>query len=343
MSTSNCDAARESRDKLLALITASWSTQALAAAVQLGVAERLHVEAQSCEELARACSCPSTPLRRLLRALVTLEVAIETVPGCYAAGPLAAHLRRDSEDSLAPWAEYAATASWSSWGRLTDCVRTGSTARELEGGRAGLSHLDVDPASADLFNRAMAALSAVVARRLAIELPIGESHTVVDIAGGGGQVLLALLQQHAHLQGVVFDRPHARALATAAIARAALAMRCRFLAGDFFHSIPAGANLYLLKSVLHDWDDAHALAILRRCREAMGPGARLALVERLMPVRILPSAAHRALARSDLNMLVGPGGQERSLAEYADLLSQAQLQATEPMELVEGYALVIAS
>lgn len=166
---------------------------------------------------------------------------------------------------------------------------------------------------------------------------------MVDVAGGVGHVLLAVLRQHAQLQGVVFDRPHAQSLATAAISRAALAARCRFVAGDFFQSVPAGADLYLLKSVLHDWDDAAALAILRRCREAMAPGARLSVVERLMPERILPSAPHRALARSDLNMLVGPGGRERSLAEYTELLAQAQLQVTERLDLVEGYLLVMAS
>jgi hypothetical protein len=343
MSTPETDAAGDSRGRLLALITANWSTQALAAAVQLGVAEHLQVEARSCEQLAQACVCPPGTLRRLLRALVTLEVALETAPGCYAAGPLAAQLRRDSADSVAPWAEYCATASWRSWARLTDCVRAECSARELEGRHAGLANLDAEPALAGLFNRAMVALGVAVAQRLALRLPIGDARTVVDVAGGTGHVLLAVLQRHLHLQGVVYDRPHARAWASAALEKAALAKRCEFVAGDVYHSVPAGANLYLLKSVLHDWNDARALAILHRCREAMAPGARLALVERLMPERLLPSADHRTLAHSDLNMLVGPGGRERTFAEYADLLAQAQLQAREPMELVEGYALVMAS
>ena len=330
------------RTRLLALINASWTTQALAAAAQIRLPERLTANALSAQELAASCGCEVGALTRLLRALATLGVAQEGPDGRFAIGPLGAHLRSEGPGTLGAWAEFCGTASWQAWHRLADCVRAGLTVRQLEGGAAGLRHLDEDQASAVLFHRAMASLSRAVAQSLAHQLRFDDGACVVDVGGSSGELLSVLLLAHSSLRGIVFDRPHAGAAARGALQQAGLAGRCEFAPGDFFDCVSAGGSVYLLKSILHNWDDASATVILQRCRQAMAPRARVAVIERLLPERMTGSSKHRAMARSDLNMLVGPGGKERTEAAYRQLLAQAGLRTLRTTALVDGYSVVEA-
>jgi SAM-dependent methyltransferase len=146
---------------------------------------------------------------------------------------------------------------------------------------------------------------------------------IVDVGGGYGELLAAVLKAYPKAQGVVFDLPHAIDGSQERAADAWLAERCEFVAGDFFESVPPGGDAYVLKSVLHNWTDERSAVILRNCRRAMARGAKILLVERLAPVRMEASQEAQALARADLNMLVGPGGRERTEAEFADLLGAA--------------------
>jgi SAM-dependent methyltransferase len=222
-------------------------------------------------------------------------------------------------------------------------VRTGQSARQLDGGSRGLTHLDADPAAAALFHRSMAAISHAVAAAAANTLDLAHARCVVDVGGGTGQLLAILLAQHAHLRGVLFDRPHALADAQAHLQQAGLGERCAVVGGDFFDAVPAGGDVVLLKSILHDWDDDDALRILRQCHGAMHASARLAVIERLLPQRLAALPAHRAMVRSDLNMLVGPGGLERSLAAYRDLLARSDLRVTRVSALTDHYSVVEAA
>jgi hypothetical protein len=338
----SADTAPDARAQLLALINASWTTQALAAAARLRLCERLAEQSMSLSALATACDCHAPALQRLLRALATLDVVVEAADGCYAVGPLGTHLVSDRPGGLGPWAELCGTSSWRSWERLLDCVRSGRSARELEGGRAGLYHLDADPIAAALFHRAMAAISHTVAEAAAAALDLAPARCVLDVGGGTGELLTVVLGTHRHLRGVLLDRPHAIETARARLQETGLAERCTLIGGDFFDSIPAGCDVLLLKSILHDWDDDHCQHILQRCRQAMRADTKLAVIERLMPERSVPSVNGRAIARSDLNMLVGPGGQERTRAAYAELLARGGLRAVAVTELVDHYSMIEA-
>jgi ubiquinone/menaquinone biosynthesis C-methylase UbiE len=145
----------------------------------------------------------------------------------------------------------------------------------------------------------------------------------MDVGGGYGELLAQILAAYPTAQGVLFDMPHAISRARDHLAGRGLAERCEFLSGDFFASVPGGADLYVLKTVIHDWPDDRARDILRTCLRAMAPGARLLVIERLMPERLEPSAENRGLARVDLHMLVALGAQERTLAQMLELLNSA--------------------
>jgi len=337
------DTRSDARAQLLGLINANWTTQALASAARLRLCDRLAAQPMSLTDLATACECYAPALQRLVRALATLDVVVTASDGRYALGPLGVHLVSDRPGGLGAWAEMCGTSAWRTWERLLDSVRTGRSVRELEGGRAGLFHLDADPAAATLFHRAMAAISYPVAKAVASALELTHAHRVLDIGGGAGELLSVLLDTHAHLHGVLLERPHAIEAARARLEEAGVANRCTLIGGDFFDSIPDGSDVLLLKSILHDWDDDHCLKILRRCRQAMRAHTRLAVIERLMPEEPAPSVASRAIARSDLNMLVGPGGQERTRAAYAELLVRCDLRLSAVVELVDHYSIVEAT
>jgi trans-aconitate methyltransferase len=339
---STAAAADDARSRLLDLINANWTTQALATAVRLRLCERLRERPMPSDELAAACACHGAAMQRLLQALATLDVVTPGADGRYAVGALGEHLVSDRAGGLGPWAELCGTSSWRSWGRLLDCVRTGQSARQLDGGSRGLGHLEADPAAAALFHRSMAAISHAVAAAAAHTLDLARAHCVVDVGGGTGQLLTALLQRHSHLRGVLFDRPHALAGAQAHLQQAGLGERCAMVGGDFFEVVPAGGDVLLLKSILHDWDDDDALRILLRCRAAMHPSARLAVIERLLPDQLTALPAHRAMVRSDLNTLVGPGGRERTLAAYRDLLVRSDLRVSHVVALTDHYSVVEA-
>jgi hypothetical protein len=216
-------------------------------------------------------------------------------------------------------------------------VQSGRSARELATGRSGYAHLEADPEAAAVFNASMVELTAVFAGELARVVDFSAVRHVIDVGGGYGELLAGILCAHPALRGTLFDLPHALSGARARLHQAGVVDRCEFVGGDFFESVPGGGDLYLLKSVLHNWDDEKCGVILRRCRQSMRHGARLVLVERVLPERMRSCAADRTVARADLNMLIGVGGRERSRAELAALLGVAgftmmQLVPT-PLEL----------
>ena len=329
-----------SRTRLLALINANWTTQAIATAVRLRLPDHLAEQASSADALAQVTGCHAGALHRLLRSLVTLEVVIEGDDGCFALGELGWSLRSQATGSLSAWAEFCGTRSWPCWQHLCDCVQTGHSARQLSGGSAGLGFLDEDPEAASLFNRAMASLSFAVAESVACTLSFNGVSRVIDIGGGTGELISVVLRAHSGLRGVLHDRPHAADAARRKLLQAGVADRCEFVAGDFFDAIPSGGDLYLLKSVLHDWDEERARTILMRCRASMPHSARLVVIERLMPQRLCASDSHRAIVRSDLNMLVGPGGHERTEAAFRELLTASGLRVVAVTALVDGYSVL---
>ncbi|MGY0194840.1 methyltransferase [Leptothrix sp. BB-4] len=319
----------EARARLVGQITACWRTQALNAAVLLDLPDRLASGWIDPETLARACDVDPDGLRRLLQALCVLQVCRQgrhRHEGRYrltCAGQALCRAPADGSPSLRAMAMWWGGPLWPMWGELGYSVRSGRSARARLTGRSHYGFLDGQPAAATLFHAAMQALTTLVAGEVA-RLPLWQgAGTLVDVGGGIGTLGAAIAVAHPGLQLVVLDRADAAPGAQALFEQHALAERARFEIGDFFAAVPPGADRYLLKSILHNWDDDACRRLLARCAEAAPAGARLVVVERVRGERLGATPHDEALVRTDLNMLAGLGGRERGLAEFRDLLEAA--------------------
>ena len=340
---SSLDTAMQSaagRERLLSLINANWTTQAVSVATQLRLPELLRDGPQTAEALALATSCHAPSLTRLLRALTSIDVLAEGVDARFKLTSVGALLREDVPGSLAAWAELCGTRSWATWGRLVQSVRTGDSIRKQTSGADGFHHLEDDARGALLFNRAMVNLTQQLALAVARNLDFSGIGLIVDVGGGYGELIASILRRHTSMRGILFDLPHATAAADSHLARAGIGDRCTLVTGSFFEGVPAGADAYLLKSVLHDWDDELAVQILRNCRHAMAPDARLFVIERIAPQHFCDSPDDQGVARSDLNMLVSTGGRERTQTQYQELLDAARLRITHVLDLEGPYCVI---
>ena len=263
-------------------------------------------------------------MNRLLRALVDLGLVERSGDDAYANTSLGATLSVDHPSQLR---DLALMQTWlphiASWTHLADAVRSGSGVFEAVRRRPLWTSLTAEPEVEQRFNGAMARRAGGQAAAVLAAVDLSGVRTLVDVGGGRGALLAALLRAGPELSGVVADRPDVAAEAEAAFAGAGLGDRAHGVAADFFASVPAGADLYLVGNVLHDWDDADCVAILRTVRAAMAPGARLLVVERVLDVDGRPFAATRDLHLVDLHMLVMFGARERTFAEYDALLTAA--------------------
>ena len=343
---SSATAGYAARARLVQDITACWRTQALHAAVQLNLPDQLAAGPQTAAGLAAACQCEVDALRRLLRALCTLEVCAERPDDHFElteAGMALCRQPRDGGPSLHALAAWWGGPMWPIWGDLAYSVRTGCSARERQTGHADYAFLaDAQPGMAALFHSAMQALTALVTADVA-RLPCWQgARSLVDVGGGTGELAAAVACAHPPLQVCVLDRADAMAGALAQFARHGLQSRARFVSGDFFVAIPPGADCYLLKSILHNWDDVACRRILARCAQAALPYARLLVVERLRPETMGSSRREQALARTDLNMLAGLGGRERSLAEFRALLEPAGFELLSVTDTAHEFSVIEA-
>jgi hypothetical protein len=294
--------------------------QAAYVAAELRLADHLAAGPMQVNELACATDCHPPSLHRLLRALVTLEICVEQCDGAFALGRYGSPVRSDSADSLQSRLLWLGRNQWAVWGQLLQTVRTGESARKRMTGSDGFGLLELDPSAASTFNMAMVQRSRLVAREVAQHYDFSGVRTIVDVGGGHGVLLETVLHANRGARGVLFDRPHAIAGAQAFIEQAGVADRCELVPGDFFDALPAGADVYLLKNIIHDWDDERASRILRNCHDAMPGGGRLLLIEHVLPAHLNASASHRAIMHDDLAMMLGPGGKERSEYEFRELL-----------------------
>lgn len=317
-------AARLARARaLLDLIGGSWTTQAIGTAVELGIVDAIAARPRRTPGLAKATKCDPDALDRLLRALASLGICEPRADGCHALTPMGELLRGDGRDSVRSWALWCSRYHWPLWADLAGSVRTGRSARRRAGGLAGYAHLETGSAAAEVFNGAMAGLTRLVGQEVARVTRWGGTKCMVDVGGGHGELLATILAARPGITGIVFDLAHAARGAAGHLARAGLASRCEVVTGSFFDAVPEGADTYLLKSILHNWEDDRAIAILRQCRRAMGPASRLLIVERVAPERARRTRSARAILRSDLNMLVGLDGRERTRKEYSVLVAKA--------------------
>jgi len=296
---------------LIRMATAYWLSQALFVVAKLRIADLLSEGPRSAAELAKAVEANSTALYRILRALAGEGIFSEDDEGRFKLTPLAEHLRSDTPSTVLPYILMLGSEwHWRAWGDLMHSVRTEKPAFEHVFGKQLFQHFAEHAEDARTFDRAMTSRSRQEEPAVAAvyEWPTG---TIIDVGGGRGSQLAAILERVPSGRGILFDLPHVIPAASDLFAEAGLANRCEAVAGDFFKQVPAGGELYMLKKVIHDWDDKRARMILSQCRAAMPQGSRLVLVEHVLASRNEPSWSKLL----DLQMLVlTPGGRERSEA-----------------------------
>jgi hypothetical protein len=304
------------------LLTGFQLSQAISVAATFGIADLLADGARSSDELAAATESHPDALYRLLRALAAAGVVHEESERRFSLTDLGRPLRSETTDSVRAWATFVGRPYYrAAWADLEHSVRTGENAFRHVHGDDVWTYRTARPEESALFDRAMESLTRGTIKAVLEAYDFGRFSTVVDVGGGNGALLAEVLAAHPGLEGVVFDQPHVVMAAEALLASRGVAERCRVVGGSFFESVPEGGDAYVLKQIIHDWEDDEAVAILGVVRRSAPAGATVLVVERDL------GAPNDSLGAklSDLNMLVSPGGRERSTDEYAALFDAAGL------------------
>ncbi len=324
---------------LPSLIHGYINTQLLYVAARLGIADLLRDGPQSREALACATGIAAQALERFLLGLVTCGVLELTADERFALTPAGMLLAADHPQSLRGQALLAGELFYPAWGQLQESLQQGGTGVEKAFGRPLFEHLAHQPEVGTRFNAFMADLTARTAEALLGVYDFSSAKRLVDVGGGQGTLLAAILHAHPGLVGEVFDAPAVAAEARAQIAAAGLTARCQVQSGDFFTAVPPGADTYLLSQVLHDWDDERSILILENCRRAVAADGRVLVLERLVPEK---AAQRLEVVIMDLMMLTLTGGHERTAADYARLLAAAGFELQRIIPLPSGSALLEA-
>jgi hypothetical protein len=316
-------AGSEARVTLRRMLAGFQVSQAIHVAATLGIADLLAAGPRASDELAGATGTHGDTLYRLLRALASVGVLRELDGRRFALAPLGDVLRTEVPGSMADLAVYVGRPyRLQAWGGLLHSVHTGENSFRHVHGKDAWSWRAQRPAEQEIFNRAMSALSRNASVDVLAAFDFSRCRQVVDVGGGHGALLAALLAAHPRLQGVLFDQPDVVSCAAALLQGAGVADRCTVVGGNFFDSIPEGGDVYVLRAILHDWDDADCARILACIAKAMAPGGRVLVIEQLIAA---PNDGPDAKF-SDLAMLVGPGGQERTREEFASLFADSGLK-----------------
>jgi hypothetical protein len=306
--------------KLMRLTFGFAVSQALRVVAELQIADRLADGPRPVEELAREVGAHPEALYRVMRVLVAEGVFSEDGERSFALTDVGAALR--SGEGPRDFVIMINSEPYHAFEELMHAVRTGDPAFDQVFGQARFDWLAANPKSAAVFQRAMVALGQGANEAVADAYDFGPFRTVVDVGGGHGQLLSEILARNPHLSGILFDLPLGIAAARAGLGGDL--PRTKLIPGNFFEAVPSGADVYILKKVIHDWDDKRAIDILRNCRKAMLPEGRVLLAETIIP----PGNEPDLIKFSDLNMLAVTGGQERTDHGYAYLFSQAGLELT---------------
>lgn len=301
------------------LIFGFMSSQAIAVAAKLGIADLLKEERKSAEELANATKAHAPSLNRLLRMLTSVGIFAEDANGRFRQTPLSELLRIDHPRSARAYSiMFGSEFFWRPWGQLHAAVMSGRSALEQVFGATGFEYLASHPEVAEVFNAGMTSASAIDAAAVVAAYDFSRFDRVVDVGGGHGALLRAILSANPKPRGVLADRPAVVAGAEA-LRTGAMADRCEINGVDFFTSVPEGADAYIMKWIIHDWNDEDSLKILRNCRRAIRSDGTLLVVNAVLKPPNEPDPGKLM----DLTMLVMPGGRERTAAEFAALLRQA--------------------
>jgi hypothetical protein len=298
-------------------------TTSLALAAELGIADLLADGPRSSEELAQATSTHPRSLYRILRLLCSLGVFNEIQTDSFVQTPLSECLRTGVPGSMRSWLRMVGLkVRYHTHAEALYSIKTGEPAFKRVTGMEFFDYLAAHPDEGEIFNQAMNDMGKVVAAAVAQSYDFSGIGKIIDVGGGHGTLIAAILQKYPEMTGILFDSPHVAERARESIASAGLAHRCEVVGGDFFKSVPAGCDAYLLRWIIHNWDHERAITILRNCRQAMGASSRLLLIEMVIPTG---NDLHQGKFL-DYIMLIAQTGQERTEEEYDSLLHEADLR-----------------
>lgn len=324
---------------MLQMISGFWISRAIYIAAKLGIADQLRDGPKTVDELAVATATHAPSLYRVLRALASVGVFSEDKERGFALTPLAQTLRTDAPGSLRAFATVElGEEHYPAWGELLHSVRTGEIAFDRAFGMPVWKFFEQNPQNAKTFNDAMTGFTLAVNDAVLSSYDFSSIGTLVDVGGGHGSLIASILKANPQMRGVLFDAPPVIEGARHRIKDEGIAERCEAVAGDFFDSVPRGGDAYIVKWILHDWDDEQSVTILKNCHCAMAEDGKLLVVEAVVPEGSEPHFSKYM----DLNMLIMTGGRERTEDEYRRLLEASGFElkrivpTNSPMSIIEG-------
>lgn len=314
-----------SHSHLAKMISGYWLSQAVYAVAKLGLADLLNEAPQTAEQLAAQVKTLPQPLYRLLRALASVGVFVEDDTHHFSLTEMGQLLRSGVPGSQRAMAIMAGEEHYHAWGELLFSLQTGTPGFNKVFGQPIFEYLSKHPAQAAVFDAAMVSIHGRETAATLDAYDFSSINTLADIGGGNGSVLAAALGKYPNMRGILFDLPGVLSRAAPQLAKAGLSSRCHLVAGNFFESVPAGADAYLMRHIIHDWNETQCRTILANIHHAMPDQGRLLVIESVIPPGNEPFFGKLL----DLNMLVIPGGRERTREEYQHLFADAGFQLTQ--------------
>lgn len=325
--------------QIIQMGTACWVSQLVYTAASLGLADHLADGPRSALDLAAVTNTQPRALHRFMRSLASFGILTQGENETFGLTPLGAALKSDAPGSArstilamaGPW-------MWKAWGEFQYSVETGKTSMEKVFGMPIFDYLAQHPREAAQFSEAMVGIHGAEPPAVAEAYDFSPFSTIVDVGGATGNMLAHILSRHAQPRGVLFDRAHVVTEAPALLRARGVESRVSIEPGDFFEHVPEGGDAYILSHIIHDWSESQCSTILGNCRTAMQPGAKLLIVEFVLPEGNTPHFGKLA----DMVMLAIPGGEERTAAEYGTLLAAAGLTMTRVVPTASDASIVEA-
>jgi hypothetical protein len=312
----------EAQAALQQMTNGYWVTQIIYVAARLGIADLLSDRPRAIDVLAKSTGTHEPSLHRLMRALTGLGVFKQAENGEYENTAVGCCLVTGSPGGLRARAIGSGEEWYQGWGRLLESVRTGQTAFDRVFGQPFFEYLAANAEAAAVFNEAMASTTEAAARAVSAAYDFSWANVLVDVGGGMGTFLAAILEANPRARGIVFDRQDVAAAAGTLLASRGVADRCGVVDGNFFDAVPSGGDAYILSWIIHDWDDDRSITILKNCRRAMARDGRVLVIE-----LVIPPGNEASLSKLyDIHMLVLTGGRERREDEYRELFAAADLR-----------------
>lgn len=322
---------------MLEIIEGFWLSRAVYIVAKLGIADLLAEEPRTADELAHTTQSHAPSLYRILRALASRNIFTEDAAGRFSMTPPAAPLLTDARGSLrAILMTELGEEHYPAWGNLLHTVKTGETAFDHTFRMSPWEFFAQNPENARIFDQAMTNINGIVNTAVLRAYDFSRAKLLVDVAGGQGSLMAALLKANPMLRGIVLDMPHVIEGTKRLLEGEGISTRCEVLAGDFFKSVPAGGDIYVMKWIIHDWHDERSIAILKNCRRAIGAQGKLLLIEAVLP----PANQHSMSKFFDLNMLVMTGGRERTTSEFKALFEAAGFSLTRVVPTDSEFSLI---